>query len=145
MGIDGNELTHIHRGSLMHDIGKIAIPDHILLKPGKLTEEEWETMRKHPTYAYEMLFPVEYLRPALDIPYLHHEKWDGSGYPKGLKGTEIPLAARIFAVADVWDALRSKRVYSDAWPEDKTRQYLIDEAGKHFDPKVVSVFLELYM
>lgn len=144
MDIEGEDLVNIYRGTLLHDIGKMAIPDNILHKDGDLTEEEWEIMHKHPVYAYEMLYQIEYLRPALDIPYCHHEKWDGSGYPRGLRGTEIPLAARIFTVADVWDALISERPYSDPWPIEKARQYLIDEAHKHFDPKVVSIFLELF-
>ena len=109
MGINEAELVQIRRGALLHDIGKMAIPDSILLKPGPLTDDEWEIMRRHPVYAYELLSPIAFLHPALDIPYCHHEKWDGTGYPRGLKGEQIPLAARIFAVVDVWDALRSDR------------------------------------
>jgi HD-GYP domain-containing protein (c-di-GMP phosphodiesterase class II) len=120
----------------------MGIPDHILLKPGPLTDEEWAVMRLHPGYAYQMLAPVTYLRPALDIPYCHHEKWDGTGYPRGLKGEQIPLAARIFAVADVWDALCSDRPYRPGWPEEKVRAHIREQAGKHFDPRVVEVFLE---
>jgi len=121
----------------------MGIPDSILLKPGKLTDEEWEIMRRHPVYAYEVLSPIAYLRPALDIPYYHHEKWDGTGYPKGLKGEQIPLAARIFAVADVWDALRSDRPYRKGWPEDEIATHIQAQAGTHFDPQVVEVFLRL--
>jgi HD-GYP domain-containing protein (c-di-GMP phosphodiesterase class II) len=119
------------------------VPDSILFKPGPLSSEEWDTMRKHPIYAFEMLAPISFLRPALDIPYSHHERWDGSGYPRGLKGTQIPLAARIFAVVDVWDALRSDRPYRPAWPVTRVRQYLRERAGKHFDPEVVAAFLEM--
>ena len=132
---------HIRRGALLHDVGKIGIPDEILLKPGRLTDEEWTVMRRHPVYAYEWLSPVAYLRPALDIPYAHHERWDGGGYPRGLKGTEIPLAARIFAVVDVWDALRSDRPYREGWPLEQVRDYLLENAGTQFDPQVVKVFL----
>ncbi|MGB9899268.1 MAG: HD domain-containing phosphohydrolase [Pseudothermotoga sp.] len=143
MGISKEELVHIKRGALLHDIGKMGIPDQILLKPGKLTEQEWEIMKKHPVYAYQMLSRIEYLRPALDIPYCHHEKWDGSGYPRGLKGQEIPLSARIFAVADVYDALTSDRPYRKAWSKDEAVRYIKDQSGKHFDPKVVEVFLKI--
>ncbi|MEW6001653.1 MAG: HD domain-containing phosphohydrolase, partial [Nitrospirota bacterium] len=143
VGMSGAELVHVRRGALLHDIGKMSIPDGILIKPGPLTEEEWEIMRKHPVFAYEMLSPVAFLLPALDIPYCHHEKWDGSGYPRGLKGEQIPLAARIFAVVDVWDALRSDRPYRSAWPEEKVREYISEQSGKHFDPKVLELFLEM--
>jgi PAS domain S-box-containing protein/putative nucleotidyltransferase with HDIG domain len=143
MGIENQDLVNIRRGALLHDIGKMGIPDRILLKPGPLTEEEWEIMRKHPTYAYKLLSPIAYLRPALEIPYCHHEKWDGTGYPRGLKGEEIPLAARIFAVVDVWDALRSDRPYRKAWSEEQTLEFIEEQAGKHFDPEVVRVFLGL--
>ncbi|HLF91307.1 MAG TPA: HD-GYP domain-containing protein, partial [Anaerolineales bacterium] len=143
MGFEGEELNHIRRGALLHDIGKMGIPDRILLKPGKLTEAEQEIMKKHPVYAYEMLEPIEKLRPALDIPHRHHEKWDGSGYPDGLYGREIPLAARIFAIVDVWDALRSDRPYREAWPAEKVRAHLRDESDKHFDPQVVDAFLDM--
>lgn len=140
-GIKEDELVHIRRGALLHDIGKMGVPDGILLKAGPLTPEEWKIMRRHPQYAYEMLSPIAYLRPALDIPYCHHEKWDGSGYPRGLKGEQIPLAARLFAVVDVWDALSSDRPYRPAWPPEKVFAYLKEQAGKHFDPRVVEVFL----
>lgn len=141
MGIEDDQIEHIRRGALLHDVGKIGIPDEILLKPGRLTDEEWTVMRRHPVYAYEWLSPVAYLRPALDIPYAHHERWDGGGYPRGLKGTEIPLAARIFAVVDVWDALRSDRPYREGWPLEQVRDYLLENAGTQFDPQVVKVFL----
>jgi PAS domain S-box-containing protein/putative nucleotidyltransferase with HDIG domain len=140
--IDDEQLVHIRRGALLHDIGKMAVPDLILLKPGPLTEQETEIMRQHPTTAYRLLAPIAYLKPALDIPYCHHEKWDGTGYPRGLAGDEIPLAARIFAVADVWDALCSDRPYRAAWPVEKVHEYILAQAGIHFDPQVVAVFLE---
>ncbi len=143
MGIGENELVHIRRGALLHDIGKMGIPDAILLKPGPLTDEEWIIMRKHPVYALDLLSRIPYLRPALDIPYYHHEKWDGSGYPCNLKADQIPLAARIFAVADVWDALRSDRPYRAGWSEEKARDYILGESGKHFDPRVIEVFASL--
>ena len=141
-GIPENRLPHLRRGALLHDIGKLGVPDHILLKPGQLDTEEWAIMRRHPELAYQLLAPISYLCPALDIPYCHHEKWDGSGYPRGLKGEEIPLEARIFAVVDVWDALCSDRPYRPAWPEEKALAYLTEEAGSHFDPRVVEVFLK---
>lgn len=143
MGIHGEELVHIRRGSLLHDIGKIAIPDSILQKPGPLTDEEWETMRRHPSIAYEMLSSIHFLEPALEIPYSHHEKWDGSGYPQGLKGEEIPLSARIFAIIDVWDALSSDRPYRKAWSEEKVIEYIKEQSGTHFDPKVVDRFISM--
>ncbi len=143
LGVPASSLVHIRRGALLHDIGKMAIPDSILLKPGPLTDEEREIMRRHPGYAYELLSPIAYLRPAVEIPHCHHEKWDGSGYPRGLRGEEIPLAARIFAVVDVWDALRSRRPYRPAWPEERIRAYIHDQAGRHFDPRVVDAFLAL--
>jgi response regulator RpfG family c-di-GMP phosphodiesterase len=121
----------------------MGVPDSILLKPGPLTDEEWELMIQHPTYAYNLLYPIEYLRPALDIPYFHHEKWDGSGYPLGLDGEQIPLAARIFAVVDVWDALSSERPYRDAWPQEKVIVYIHEQSGIHFDPKVVETFMQV--
>lgn len=143
VGIDEAELVHIRRGALLHDIGKMGIPDAILLKPGPLTEEEWEIMRRHPVYAYELLSPIAFLRPALDIPYCHHEKWDGTGYPRGLKGEQIPRAARVFAVVDVWDALRSDRPYRAAWPRDRALEHIRSQAGTHFDPAIVSAFLDM--
>ena len=138
-----DEIVHMRRGALLHDIGKMGIPDNILLKPGKLTEDEWVIMRLHPVYARDLLHPIEYLRPALDIPYYHHEKWDGSGYPEGLKGENIPLAARIFAVVDVWDALRSDRPYRPAWPREKVEEHIRSLVGTHFDAGVVEMFLAL--
>lgn len=143
MGISDAELIHVRRGVLLHDVGKMGIPDNILQKPDPLTDEEWAIIRKHPTYAHEMLSPIAYIRPALDIPYCHHEKWDGTGYPRRLKGEEIPLAARIFAVVDVWDALCSGRSYKPAWPHEKVRAYISSLAGTQLDPKVVQVFLEM--
>jgi len=143
LGVSDQEQVQMRRGALLHDIGKLGVPDHILLKPGKLTDEEWELMQQHPEYAYKMLLPIHYLRPALDIPYCHHEKWDGSGYPRGLKGEQIPLPARIFAVVDVWDALRSDRPYRKGWATEKIREYILAESGKHFDPQVVQAFMEL--
>jgi len=143
MGIYGDALEHIRRGALLHDIGKMAIPDGILLKPGKLTDEERQLIQKHPVYAYEMLSPIDFLLPAIDIPYCHHEKWDGTGYPRGLKGKEIPFAARIFPVVDVWDALISDRPYRKALPHDEVRQRIKDDSGKHFDPVVVEAFMNL--
>jgi len=141
-GFTEEKILQIRRGALLHDIGKMGIPDAILLKPDKLTDNEWMTMRKHPEYAYELLLPIEFLRPSLDIPYCHHEKWDGSGYPRGLAREEIPLEARIFAVVDVWDALTSERPYRAAWSTKKTIEYIQSQSGTHFDPQVVDVFLE---
>jgi putative nucleotidyltransferase with HDIG domain len=143
MGINTADLIHVRRGALLHDIGKMGVPDHNLLKPGALTDEEWQIMRMHPDYAYQLLKPVEYLRPALDIPYCHHEKWDGSGYPRGLKWEEIPLVARIFAVVDVWDALCSDRPYRPAWSPERTRDYILSQSGIHFDPQVVEAFIQM--
>ena len=141
-GMSEAELVHVRRGTLLHDIGKMGVPDGILLKPGPLTAEEWVIMRKHPTYAYELLYPIHYLRPAVDIPYCHHEMWDGKGYPRGLKGKDIPLAARIFAVVDVWDALNSDRPYRVAWPEEKVLAHIRALSGTHFDPQVVKICLQ---
>ncbi len=143
LAVSEAEIVHIERGALLHDIGKMGVPDAILLKPGPLSDEEWVIMRKHPVYAFELLSPIAYLRPALDIPYAHHEKWDGSGYPRGLKAEKIPLAARIFAVIDVWDALRSDRPYRAGWPEHKVREHIRSLAGTHFDRQVVETFLSM--
>jgi len=143
MGFDEEELTHIRRGSILHDIGKMGIPDDILRKNGPLTDEERSVVVKHPNTAFDLLKPITYLQNALLIPYCHHEKWDGTGYPRGLKEEEIPLAARIFAVVDVWDALSSDRPYRDAWSPEKVSNYIRNESGKHFDPKVVDVFLTM--
>lgn len=143
MGMSADELLHVRRGALLHDIGKMGIPDAILLKPGPLTPEERAIVERHPQLAYELLSSIPFLRPALDIPYCHHERWDGTGYPRGLKGEEIPLAARIFAVVDVYDALCSDRPYRKAWPEAEARRYIREQAGKQFDPQVVELFLQL--
>ena len=143
MGIPESEITHIRRGTLLHDIGKMGVPDSILHKPGPLTKEELEEMRKHPQYAYDLLYPITYLRPTLDIAYCHHEWWDGTGYPRKLKGEEIPLPARIFAIVDVWDALLSDRPYRKAWAEIDVIKYITDLSGKQFDPHVVNEFIKL--
>lgn len=144
LGVPEDELVHIRRGALLHDIGKMAISDTILQKPGPLNEDEWTQMRLHPEYAHHMLFPIAYLRPALDIPYCHHEHWDGTGYPRGLKGDEIPLAARIFAIIDVWDALLSNRPYRKGSKEEAVLDYVKKHAGTYFDPVLVDSFLDLY-
>lgn len=141
LGIYGETLQHIRRGALLHDIGKMGIPDSILLKPGPLTPNEWKIMRQHPIHAYEMLKTIDYLSAALEIPYSHHERWDGKGYPQGLIGKNIPLSARIFAVVDVWDALTSNRPYRFAWSEGQALEYISRESGRHFDPEVVTAFL----
>jgi PAS domain S-box-containing protein len=141
LGFSEEELTHIRRGALLHDMGKMAIPDEILQKPGPLNETEWEKMRLHPIYAYEMLSPISYLHAALDIPYCHHERWDGSGYPRGLKGEEIPLVARLFAIVDVWDALCSDRPYRKQLPKAEVISYLREKSGELFEPRLVDVFL----
>jgi HD-GYP domain-containing protein (c-di-GMP phosphodiesterase class II) len=143
MGVEGEALVNITRGALLHDIGKMGIPDSILLKKGELTEEERALIREHPNMARKMLKDIEFLWPAIDIPYCHHEKWDGSGYPRRLKGMDIPFAARVFAVIDVWDALISNRPYREALPPEKVRQMIQADSGKHFDPNVVKAFMEL--
>lgn len=143
MGVPEEDIVHIRRGALLHDIGKMAIPDAILLKPGPLSEEEWAVMRRHPTYAYEWLSHIPLLKPALEIPFCHHERWDGSGYPRGLVATEIPLAARIFAVIDNWDAVTTDRPYRDAWSEEHAFHYIRENSGRLFDPRVVDAFLEM--
>jgi response regulator RpfG family c-di-GMP phosphodiesterase len=143
MGIQGEELVHIRRGALLHDIGKIGIPDLVLHKTGKLTDSDWLTMREHPRYARDFIEPIPYLRQAVDIPYCHHEHWDGSGYPNHLKGEEIPLAARIFSVIDVWDALTHDRVYRPRWGEQEARDYIQENSGVLFDPKVVAAFFKM--
>jgi putative nucleotidyltransferase with HDIG domain len=144
MGIKESELVNIRRGALLHDIGKMGVPDHILHKPAKLNEEEWQHMRMHAVYAYKLLSNITYLRDALDIPYCHHEKWNGTGYPRGLKGEEIPLAARIFAVADVYDALTSNRPYRNGWSRERALAYVQEQSGHYFDPRVVDVFLKMF-
>jgi PAS domain S-box-containing protein/putative nucleotidyltransferase with HDIG domain len=141
LGFTDEQLVHVRRGALLHDIGKMGIADAVLLKPGPLSDEEWVVMRQHPAFAYEVLQPIQFLRPALDIPYCHHERWDGSGYPRGLAGEAIPLAARIFAVVDVWDALRSDRPYRLAWGTARVLDYLRAQSGKQFDPAVVEAFM----
>jgi len=141
LGIREDELDHVRRGALLHDIGKMAVPDTVLMKPGPLTEEEQQIMRQHPAFAFDLLSPIHYLRPALDIPYCHHEWWDGTGYPRGLKGEQIPLAARIFAIADTWDALVSDRRYREAWPKEKVAEHIRSLSGTQFDPNLVDIFL----
>jgi HD-GYP domain-containing protein (c-di-GMP phosphodiesterase class II) len=143
MNIREDELVNINRGVLLHDIGKMGVPDQILRKTGPLTETEWVEMRKHPQYAYDLLTPIPYLRPALDIPYCHHEHWDGSGYPRGLKATQIPLSARLFSIVDIWDALLSDRPYRNAWPRAKVLEYLNEISGTILDPTIVRAFLEM--
>ncbi len=142
-GIDGQELTDLRRGALLHDVGKLGVPDGILLKPGELSEEERDVMKQHPRYAYEWLHAIPYLRKTATIPYCHHEKWDGSGYPRGLKGEEIPLGARIFALVDVWDALRSGRPYRGPLSEAEALTYIRKGSGTHFDPQLVELFIKL--
>jgi putative nucleotidyltransferase with HDIG domain len=136
-------IEHIRRGAILHDIGKMGIPDDILHKPDKLTKEEREIVMKHPETAYRLLKPISFLERAIDIPYCHHEKWDGTGYPRGLKGGEIPVAARIFAIADVWDALSVERSYNKPWSQEKMIAYFIEQSGKHFDPHMVNIFLDM--
>jgi HD-GYP domain-containing protein (c-di-GMP phosphodiesterase class II) len=143
MEIPEEDIIHIRRGALLHDIGKMGIPDRILLKPGPLDENEWQIMKSHSSMAYTLLYPISYLRPALDVPLYHHEKYDGSGYPNGLKGEQIPLAARIFAIVDVWDALTSDRPYRAAWSTKKSLDYIKEQSGLHFDPQVVEIFLNI--
>ena len=143
MGIGEPEIAHMRRGALLHDIGKMGVPDTILFKPAALTDDEWLVMRQHPQFAFAMLAPIDFLRPALDIPYCHHEKWDGTGYPRGLKGEQIPLAARLFAVIDVWDALSSDRPYRKAWSETKVTKHIKSQSGTAFDPRAVDVFLQV--
>lgn len=143
IGFGEAELAQLRRGVLLHDIGKMAIPDAILHKPGPLTEEEWDVVRRHPSHAFNVLSGVVFLRPALDIPYCHHERWDGTGYPQGLKGEQIPLGARVFSVVDVWDALKHERPYKEVWPEERVREHILSQSGTHFDPKVVEAFVRI--
>jgi putative two-component system response regulator len=143
VGLSENELDFVRMGSLLHDVGKLGVPDSILMKPDKLTDEEWAIMHLHPVYAYEWLAPITFLKNAVDIPYCHHEKWDGSGYPRGLRGEEIPLLARLFAIVDVWDALSSDRPYRPALPENEVLEYIRNQSGLHFDPSLVPTFMEL--
>lgn len=142
-GLPQNEIDHIHHGALLHDIGKTGIPNTILLKPGRLSRSEWDIMQKHPVYAYDLIYPIEYLRPCLSIPYWHHERWDGLGYPQGLKGELIPLAARLFAVVDVWESLSSDRVYREAWTQDRVIEYIESQSGRIFDPAAVELLLHV--
>ena len=141
---DEQELKIIECGAILHDIGKIGIPDAVLIKPEKLDKEEWLQMKMHPEIAHDILSGIGFLRPSLAIPYSHHEKWDGTGYPQGLKGEKIPQAARLFAVIDVWDALIHSRIYKSAWPEKKVLEHIREQSGIHFDPNVVNLFLENY-
>ena len=143
LGVKQSELIHVRRGAILHDIGKVAIPDQILFKPGPLAEEEWDIMRRHPDIAVELLSPVTYLEPALEIPHWHHDKWDGSGYPDGLRQEDIPFAARLFALADVYDALTSNRPYRSAWSKWDAVEFIQDQVGTHFDPRIVPEFLDL--
>ena len=143
LGFKNEQLLFIQRGAMLHDIGKLGVPDRILSKPGNLSEDEWTVMQRHPQFAFDMLVPIEYLHPSLDIPYCHHEKWDGTGYPRKLKGDQIPLAARLFTVVDVYDALTSDRPYRKAWTPEKAKEYIREQSGKHFDPNIVEVFLSL--
>ena len=138
------ELWDIYHGALIHDVGKIGIPDSILQKKGPLTDGEEAQIRMHPIYAYELFRTLPCFQSLLDIAYCHHEKWDGSGYPRGLKGEQIPLKARLFAIADVWDALTSERHYRSPWPEEKVYNYIIEQSGKHFDPEIVKLFSTNY-
>ncbi|HZY34058.1 MAG TPA: HD domain-containing phosphohydrolase [Rhodanobacter sp.] len=144
VGVQGEALRNLTFGALLHDIGKLALPDAVLIKPGKLDDEEMAVMRRHPQLGYDLLQQVDFLRDAGDIPYSHHERWDGGGYPQGLRGEEIPLAARIFSVVDVWDALITVRVYKPAWPEPEVLNYLREVAGSQLDPDLVALFLENY-
>lgn len=143
LGVSERDMIHVRRGALLHDIGKMGVPDAILLKPGPLTEEEWQVMQKHPVFAYDLLSNIPFLRPALDIPYYHHERWDGGGYPLGLSGEQIPVAARVFSIVDVWDALGSDRPYRERWPKSRILEYIRAEAGTRFDPEIVKLFLKM--
>lgn len=143
LGLDDTQLLHMKHGAQLHDIGKMGIPDTILLKPGPLDEAEWRIMRKHPVYAYELLRPIPKFNEIVDIPYCHHEKWDGTGYPRRLRGNEIPLTARLFSIVDVWDALSSNRPYRPAWPQHQVLDYIHYQANKHFEPEITRVFLEI--
>jgi len=143
LGVKQTDLIHIRRGAILHDIGKVAIPDQILFKPGPLAKEEWDIMRRHPDIAVELLSPVSYLEPALEIPHWHHEKWNGAGYPDGLHQENIPFSARLFALADVYDALTSNRPYRTAWSKQDAVQYIETQAGTHFDPRIVPEFLNM--
>lgn len=141
---DKHKLEHIRRGAILHDIGKIGVPDEILVKPGKLSEKEWELMRAHPQIAYDLLLDISFLMPSIAIPYCHHEKWDGSGYPQCLRANAIPIEARIFSIVDVWDALIHPRVYKSAWAEEEVLNHIQEQAGKHFDPEITKIFMDNY-
>jgi HD-GYP domain-containing protein (c-di-GMP phosphodiesterase class II) len=141
-GLNDNELVHLRRGALLHDVGMLSVPENVLLRPGPLSAEDRARIQQHPEYGFDILAPINHLRPALDIPYCHHERWDGAGYPRGLKGDQIPLAARLFAVVDVWDALCTDRPFRRAWSESGARAYLREQAGAHFDPQAVSLFFQ---
>lgn len=141
-GVAGTDLWGVEKGAMLHDIGKIGIPDSILIKPGPLTEEEWRVMKTHPTIAKDMLSEIDHLNPTVQIPYSHHERWDGKGYPQGLKGEEIPLAARIFSVIDVWDALTHDRVYKKAWSDEQALTFIRKGAGTQFNPRLVQLFTD---
>jgi PAS domain S-box-containing protein/putative nucleotidyltransferase with HDIG domain len=143
LNIPEDQLEDVRRGALLHDIGKLGVPDTVLLKNGPLTPEEWVIMQKHPTYAYEMLSQIKFFANSIDIPYCHHEWWDGSGYPRGLEGKQIPLPARIFCIVDVWDALTSNRPYREAWKKEEALAHIINQAGTHFDPDVVNAFIQM--
>jgi response regulator RpfG family c-di-GMP phosphodiesterase len=143
MGLSASRREHLRRGALLHDIGKVAVPEAILMKPGPLTEDEWQIVRKHPEHAHQILAPIQFLLPALDIPFCHHEHWDGTGYPRGLRGDQIPLSARLFAVVNVWDTLCSGRPYRLAWPPERVREHIRERAGTQFDPTVVEAFLTM--
>lgn len=143
MRLNESALVHLRHGVHLHDIGKMGIPENILFKTTPCTEKEWAIICQHPSTAHQLLSSIPFLRPALDIPYCHHEKWDGSGYPRGLKGEDIPLAARIFSVVDTWDTLLSDRPYRSAWSRDGTFNYIREQAGKSFDPQVVKAFLDI--
>jgi HD-GYP domain-containing protein (c-di-GMP phosphodiesterase class II) len=140
---DPEQLIHLRRGVLMHDIGKMGVPDRILHKKTPLTKKDWEVLRKHPQYAFDLLYPIGYLRPAIEVPYCHHERWDGKGYPRGLIGEEIPLAARVFSIVDVYDALLSDRVYRKAWPLQRVLNSIKEQAGTQFDPQIAKAFLRM--
>jgi putative nucleotidyltransferase with HDIG domain len=141
VGVDEEAMPHLRRGALLHDIGKLGVPESILHKSGTLSDEDWKSIRQHPQIAYDLLSPIVYLHHALEIPHCHHEKWDGSGYPQGLKGSQIPLAARIFAVVDVWDALISDRPFRKAWSDEQASHYMREQAGSRFDPQILDFFL----
>jgi response regulator RpfG family c-di-GMP phosphodiesterase len=145
MGFKNESIGDIMRGAYLHDIGNVKIPEAILYKKGKLTKEEWIIVREHPQNAVDMLSTIKYLKPALEIPYCHHEKWNGSGYPRGLKGEEIPLSARVFSIVDVWNALISDRPFRKAWSKNKAKDYILSQSGSHFDPQIVKVFFEKFL